>query len=41
MASIETDLGNGTGNSIQMSTIEGNDDYRKRVMQGKLGHINI
>lgn len=35
MASIEADLGNGTGNSFQMSPMEGDDDYRKRVMRGK------
>lgn len=34
MASIEADLGN--GNSIQMSPMEVDDDYRKRVMQGKV-----
>lgn len=35
MASIEADLGNGTGNSFQMAPVENDDDYRKRVMRSK------
>ncbi|XP_063699334.1 band 7 protein AGAP004871 isoform X3 [Culicoides brevitarsis] len=40
MASIEADLGNGTGTSFQMSPMaaqESDDDYRKRVMRAAQG----